>query len=230
MPSIRPLPGACGRSSATVWMWSPPADRRLMPTVAWEDSGRTATPMQRCSWIARCPSWMGMRRPPRSSQSPFWGVYAQTAENSITQIQVQQARTGNPLGAGFRMVAKAAGFSVQILARCAGRRAVCPSPVAKQVFSDTDRSAMNRTTASLLEDSRRSVSVTEFSAVWAYTPSLQCVSKRPAPYLLLILRRPAILRPSSRVPSIHRAVHCGRGTPCEMLDWASRQRTISAPP
>ncbi len=153
MPSIRPLPGACGRSSATVWLWSPPADRRLMPTVAWEDSGRTATPMQRCSWIARCPSWMGMRRPPRSSLSPFWGVYAQTAENSITQIQVQQARTGNPLRAGFRMVAKAAGFSVQILARCAGRRAVCPSPVAKQVFPDTAGSAMNRTTASAPGDS-----------------------------------------------------------------------------
>jgi len=43
-------------------------------------------------------------------------------------------------------------------------------PVAKQVFSDTAGSATRRTIASTPEHSTFYVSVTEFSAVWAYTP------------------------------------------------------------
>jgi len=44
------------------------------------------------------------------------------------------------------------------------------SPVAKQVFSDTAGSATRRTISSTPEHSTFYVSVTEFSAVWAYTP------------------------------------------------------------
>jgi len=46
------------------------------------------------------------------------------------------------------------------------------SPVAKQVFPDTAGSATRRTIASTLGHSTFYVSVTEFSAVWAYTPKL----------------------------------------------------------
>jgi len=46
--------------------------------------------------------------------------------------------------------------------------------VANLVFSDTAGSATNRTTASTPGHSTLSVSVTEFSAVWAYTPVRIC--------------------------------------------------------
>ncbi len=64
----------------------------------------------------------------------------------------------------------AVGFSAQFYVGDDEESGVGRSPVAKQVFSDTTRSATRRTIASTPRHATLSVSVTEFSAVWAYTP------------------------------------------------------------
>ncbi len=58
-------------------------------------------------------------------------------------------------------------------------RDACRLPVVKQVFSDTAGSATRRTIASTPGHATFYVSVTEFSAVWAYTPK----TRKGSPWL-----------------------------------------------